>query len=133
MLPKYIRDISIPNAMLWIAGLLLVFLALPALAQQQPPPPASPNIGTQLSNLSPQAILENISKTIPSLTRMLTAIAYVMGMYFVIDGIVKLKHVGEMRTQMSYEHSLTSPILKIIIGALLIYLPSAVQTGLSTF
>ena len=51
----------------------------------------------------------------------------------IIRGIVKLKHAGEARTMMSQEHNLTGPIAQITVGALLIYLPSAVQMGMSTF
>jgi uncharacterized membrane protein HdeD (DUF308 family) len=65
--------------------------------------------------------------------RMVTAIAFVIGFYMVIQGIIKLKHVGEMRTQMSHEHHLSGPIIMIVVGSLLIYLPSAVQVGMSTF
>jgi hypothetical protein len=46
---------------------------------------------------------------------------------------MQLKHVGEMRTQMSHEHHLGKPLLMIAMGTLLIYLPSSVQVGMSTF
>jgi len=82
---------------------------------------------------SPGTMLANIQQQIPNLMRLVTAVAYVMGFVLVALGIVQLKHAGEMRTQMSYEHNLTKPIMFIIIGGLLIYLPSAVQVGLSTF
>ena len=44
-----------------------------------------------------------------------------------------LKQYGEMRSMMSTEHSLKGPLIFIFIGAALLYLPSSVQVGLSTF
>lgn len=88
---------------------------------------------TNITALSAQQMLVNISQQIPSLMRMVTAIAYVLGIFMIIKGIMLLKHAGEMRTQMSYEHSIVKPIVYLVIGAMLTYLPTAVQTGLSTF
>lgn len=87
-----------------------------------------------LSNLSPETILTNISENaLPNLMRLVTAISYVLGMVFIFRGVVKLKHVGEMRTQMSHEHNIATPIALIAVGALLLYLPSSVQIGMSSF
>ena len=88
---------------------------------------------TIISGLSASSMLQNISNQVPQLTQMVTAIAYVMGMYFVLTGVVKLKHFGEMRTQMSHEHNLAGPLITIAVGAMLIYLPTTVNVGLSTF
>jgi uncharacterized membrane protein HdeD (DUF308 family) len=130
MLPKFFRNISTFNASsFWSSGFWVLILALftfPAYAQTS-------EFAQQLTSLSPQAILANLEKTIPNLMSMVTAIAYVMGMYFIIDGIIKLKHVGEMRTQMSHEHSMSGPIIKIAVGTLLLYLPTSVNVGMSTF
>lgn len=87
-----------------------------------------------VSNLSPETILTNISENaLPNLMRLVTAISYVLGMVFIFRGVVKLKHVGEMRTQMSHEHNIATPIALIAVGALLLYLPSSVQIGMSSF
>lgn len=78
-------------------------------------------------------MLLNFSKTVPNLMQMVTAFAYVMGFFFIIRGIMELKQFGEARSMMSHEHSLVKPLLTITVGALLLYLPASVQTGLSTF
>jgi intracellular multiplication protein IcmC len=75
----------------------------------------------------------NIAAQVPYLMQLVTAIAYVMGMYLIIAGVMKLKHLGESRTMMSQEHSVKGPLVLLTVGALLLYLPSAVNTGLSTF
>lgn len=133
MLPKNVRDKSNINASCLCLFFGLLMFALPVFAQQSGGQPAPASIGSQINSLSPETILANIQNTIPQLMRMITAFAYIIGFYMVIQGVMKLKHVGEMRTQMSHEHHLTGPILHIAIGALLIYLPSSVQVGLSTF
>lgn len=86
-----------------------------------------------VSSLSAESMLVNIAQQIPNLMRLVTAIAYVLGLYFMIHGVILLKHAGEMRTQMSHEHHLTKPMLFLAIGAMLTYLPTTVHIGLSTF
>jgi len=116
----------VPRAVYFWLPFLILF-SLPAYSQELN------NIGSQLSSLNPQTILMNIQQAIPNLMRLVTAIAYVIGMAFIISGVMKLKHVGEMRTQMSHEHSIVTPIVQIAVGALLLYLPSSVQVGMSSF
>lgn len=78
-------------------------------------------------------MLVNFTEAVPSLMRLVTALAYVMGFFFIIKGLLDLKQFGESRSMMSQEHSLTKPIMVIVVGTLLLYLPASVQTGLSTF
>ncbi len=78
-------------------------------------------------------MLLNFSEAVPSLMRLVTAFSYVMGFFFVTRGMLELKQFGESRSMMSQEHSLMKPLVTIAVGTLLIYLPSSVQTGLSTF
>lgn len=80
-----------------------------------------------------QTMLQNIAQQVPELMKMVTAFGFVIGMYLIIAGIMKLKHVGESRTMMSHEHSVFGPILMIAMGAMLLYLPTAVQVGMATF
>jgi uncharacterized membrane protein HdeD (DUF308 family) len=121
MLPIYYRN-KTSNAyrFLWLA--VIWMLAFPVYAQL-------PNV----TSVSAETMLTNIAQSIPNLMQMVTAIAYVMGMVFIARGVVRLKHVGEMRTQMSHEHSLTGPLAQIAVGALLLYLPTSVQVGMSSF
>lgn len=92
-----------------------------------------PIITGSTTNVSAQTMLYNISQQVPNLMRLATAIAYVLGMFMMVRGIMILKHAGEMRMQMSHEHSIIKPIIYLIVGAMLTYLPTAVQVGLSTF
>lgn len=85
------------------------------------------------TTISAQSMLVQFAQSVPQLMRLVTAIAYVLGMIFIIRGVIKLKHFGESRTMMSHEHHLSVPITYIVIGSMLLYLPSAVQVGMSTF
>lgn len=92
-----------------------------------------PLFAQDVNPISAQTVIENISAAIPNFMRMVSAIAYVMGMYFVFLGVVKLRAYGEARTMMSQEHSLKGPLIYLTVGAFLIYLPTSVQVGMSTF
>lgn len=78
-------------------------------------------------------MVARIVSQLPTLTRMVTAIAYVMGMGFIMASIMKFKQYGEARTMMSMQHHLTQPIVYLVVGTFLLYLPSAINTTLSTF
>lgn len=86
-----------------------------------------------VTSLSAQDMITHLAGQIPTIMRMVTAFAYVMGMMFIIMGVIKMKHLGEMRTQMSHEHSIKGPLLYIAVGAMLLYLPSSVNVGMSSF
>jgi uncharacterized membrane protein HdeD (DUF308 family) len=82
---------------------------------------------------SAATMLENFSETVPQFMQMVTAMAYVLGMFFIYRGVTALKAFGESRTQMSRQHELKGPIVLMTVGTLLLYLPTSVQSGLSTF
>ena len=86
-----------------------------------------------VSGLSAADMLVNISKQIPQLMKLITALAYVLGMILIIRGILQLKHLGESRTMMSQEHGIMGPLIYIGAGSFLLYLPTAVNIGMSTF
>lgn len=78
-------------------------------------------------------MIQNISDAIPNLMRLVTALAYVLGMGLVVKGVLELKQYGEQRTMMSSQHSLKGPIIFLVAGTILLYLPSSVWVSLSTF
>lgn len=116
MLPKYLRS-NLLTVLRYATAFCLLFYVFPAYAQV-------PDAGTMLAN---------IARQLPALTAMVSAIFYVVGFYFVIMGLIKLKHFGESRTMMSQEHSLKGPIVLLTVGTLMIYVPTAVNVGISTF
>lgn len=112
---------------LWpVWGIFFFLWAIPLFAQTQ-------TTTQTVSVVSAADMLANIAQEVPILMQLVTAIAYVMGIYFIFYGILKLKEFGEARTQMSSERHLKGPLVLIVVGALLLYLPTTVQVGLSTF
>ena len=87
----------------------------------------------KVSGLNAQSMVERIATQVPILMRLVTALAYVLGIYFVIASLHKFKEFGEQRTMMSSQHHLKEPLTYMAVGIFLLFLPSAVQTGLSTF
>lgn len=108
------------KVMSWLGWFLIIIYAVPADADT-------------VTTLSAQDMLVNIANQVPSLMRMVTAFAYVIGIYLIFMGVYKLKQYGEARSMMSQEHQLKGPIVFITIGAMLLYLPTSVQVGMSTF
>lgn len=128
MLPIYLPSRYRAYIRRCLSLIATMFYVLPAYSQV-----SGTNLSNIASNLSAQSMLVNIAQQLPALTRMVTAIAYVTGLYFVVWGIFKLKQYGESRTMMSGQHHLKEPMVFLIVGALLLYLPSSVQVGMSTF
>lgn len=106
------------------------FIALPAAFAQTTGTTTNPPV---TGATTAWTMLQSIATQIPYLMQMVTAIAYVMGMYMIIQGVIKLKHFGESRTQMSQEHGLAGPLFLLTTGVLLLYVPTGVSVGMSTF
>lgn len=59
--------------------------------------------------------------------------ALVAGVCLVVSGIFKLRRYSEARTQMSQQHTITSPLLMIVGGAALLSFPTVIRVLLSIF
>lgn len=65
--------------------------------------------------------------------RLIVATAYIMGLCFVFSALHNLKKVGRtMGSMMGTQETMTAPLVKMIFGILLMYLPSTVNVGLQT-
>lgn len=78
-------------------------------------------------------MLANLSTSVPQFMQLVTASAYVMGMFFIYKGIIGLKQFGEQRSMMASSHELKGPLIMMGVGTCLLYLPSSVQAGMNTF
>lgn len=72
-----------------------------------------------------QTIMSNISRIILPLTVMILAISYAGGVYMIISGLLMMKKLGNFATQQSQPGELSGPMVKVLVGAALIYLPSS--------
>jgi len=85
------------------------------------------------STVDAGTMLQQLIDQVPAIMRLVTALAYVMGFFFVYKGLMEFKKFGEQRTQMSGEHHIMGPLTLLFVGAMLIYLPSTVWVGVNTF
>lgn len=84
------------------------------------------------SSLDIQQMIINLANTMPSLLKMFTAAAYLMGFFMVLKGVYKLKEYGESRTMMASQTNIWGPTITLITGSMLIYFVSSYEVGLQT-
>lgn len=77
-------------------------------------------------------ILNNIANNLAPVERLITGGAYLIGCAFLFKAIYSLKIYGEARTMMSSHTSVKEPIVYLIVGALLIYFPTAISLVMTT-
>ncbi len=89
--------------------------------------------GTVACWITSQAnILKNIAATLEPVERMLTGLAYVIGISFAFKAIYSLKVYGEARTMMASNTSMKEPLVYLMVAAIFIYLPTAMAVLLQT-
>lgn len=84
------------------------------------------------SSLDIEQMIINLANTMPSLLRMFSAAAYILGFMLVLKGVYKLREYGEMRTSMSSQTNLWAAIITLVMGSLLIFFVSSYKIGLQT-
>lgn len=78
------------------------------------------------------SILTNIANNMIPVERLVTGTAYLIGIAFAFKAIYSLKVYGEARTMMSSNTSIKEPIIYLVVAAILIYFPTALQVMLNT-
>jgi len=95
---------------------MVTFLVLPMTAY-------GPNFATMMNALKSNA---------GPIIRFVIATAYVIGLWFIISSIMELKKMGESLHSQSQSSSFSGPIVKFIVGVLLIYLPTTIDVSVWT-
>lgn len=72
-------------------------------------------------------IMRTFQSNLGPVYQLVVAISYVMGIYFIVDAIFRLKKYGQQRTMMSSQASMAKPVILFIIGLGLLYFPSFVN------
>jgi hypothetical protein len=78
-------------------------------------------------------VLENFSTVVPDLMALVTACAFVGGMWMVIANVAGLRNAAYISMAGQNQRSVTSHIICLLIGGALMYLASTVQVGTATF
>ncbi len=79
-----------------------------------------------------QTILTNVSNIIMPLTNMLLAISFASGVYMIFNALTQMKKFGNMSMQ-AQPGELGGPLMKLIVGTVLIYLPTATDAMTNSF
>ncbi len=80
-----------------------------------------------------QTILTNVSNVLVPLTGMVLVISYVCGIYMIFHGLSEMRKLGGYSMQQSSsQESLSAPLLHIVVGAVLIWLPTSTDTFMNT-
>lgn len=77
--------------------------------------------------------MANLAKNLPNVVKLIVAIAYVMGIWFIYSGFYTLKIYGDMRTMMATQGAgFGGPAIKILIGAALMMMPGMVHIAINS-
>jgi hypothetical protein len=77
-------------------------------------------------------IIGNISQSLYPVQRLITGGAYLLGILFFITAIMKFMKIGDHRAQSSSREKMYTPVMYLLFGAILLYLPSALDVAANT-
>lgn len=92
----------------------------------------SPIFAALMDNKDLHGVLNNIKSIFPALTKLILAICFICGLGFFIRGAWVLHTFGQMQNQLQRPNGIASPFIYILIGAMLIYIPSNTNMFSST-
>lgn len=73
------------------------------------------------------SIIINLSKSMAAVQDLVTGAGYLIGITFMFTGVSKLKKLADARTSGGSHGTMFVPVTYFVMGALLIYLPSAIS------
>lgn len=85
-----------------------------------------------ITELDVQDILQNLQTILNPTLRLILACSFIIGVWFVLKGLLKLKAFALPLTQTTQPGELSGPIIYIFIGAILIYIPTSTDVLTST-
>ena len=77
-------------------------------------------------------ILGNISQSLAPVQHLITGGAYILGVLFFMTAMNKFLKIGDHRAQSSSREKMFSPVMYLLFGAILLYLPSALNVAANT-
>lgn len=92
--------------------------------------PASVTYADISQNIS--SMLLNLQQNLGPVYKLVIAVAYVLGIWFIADSIFRLKKYGQSRTMMSTNASMAKPIIIFVIGLGLLYFPTMINISVQT-
>ncbi|AUH70677.1 protein IcmC (DotV)-like protein [Legionella sainthelensi] len=77
-------------------------------------------------------MIGNLSRSLYPVQHFITGGAYILGILFFMTAIAKLRKIADYRAQSSSQEKMYGPMMYLIFGALLLYLPSALDVMANT-
>lgn len=77
-------------------------------------------------------IIGNLSRSLYPIQHLITGGAYILGILFFMTAIAKLRKIGDYRAQSSSHEKMYGPMMYLLFGAVLLYLPSALTVMANT-
>lgn len=102
------------------------------MADNAAPPIGGSGTVTPDGGLTLTEVLHNLALNMGSVEYLVRALMFIIGMFFIYQGLYKLKQYGEQRSMMSHHAELKGPILFLVIGAALMYYPTLINVSLQT-
>lgn len=78
------------------------------------------------------AAITNLSDSFESLVHLVTGISYIIGIFLIAKGIMSLSVFGRQTMTQAQRGEMSGPMVWIFVGALLMYLPTTLDTSLTT-
>jgi intracellular multiplication protein IcmC len=86
----------------------------------------------QSSSFSFDAMIANLTATADSFQRLVMAISFIMGIVLIARGLMMYRAFGQHITQTSARGEIAGPMVFMVVGAMLVYLPSTLDSSLQT-
>lgn len=85
-----------------------------------------------MTTLDLVTIIGNISRSLYPVQHLITGAAYLLGIIFFLTAISKLRKIADTRAQSPSNEKMFGPMMYLLFGALLLYLPSALDVMANT-
>jgi hypothetical protein len=77
-------------------------------------------------------IIGNVSQSLYPIQRLITGVAYLLGILFFLTAIGKFRKIADHRAQSSSQEKMFAPMMYLFFGCALIYLPSTLNVMANT-
>ena len=78
-------------------------------------------------------MLLSFAESLSGLSYLVTASTYLLGIFLISSAMYKLKALGDSRSMMSQQMDISGPIVKMLVGAGLIWWPTLIDVTTYTF
>lgn len=87
---------------------------------------------TVLTNFSLDAALQSIQAAFSSIKTLISVISYIIGVTFVVRGVMMYRAFANQTFGSAQRGELMAPMISLLVGAILLYFPSTLNTSLNT-